>query len=155
MYLKNTLIFIAATVLVVFTFQSCTKEEVAKSVSTFYDNRDSIEGDFTGTLITTSAGIPQSGSKTVTVTKGENGKLIFAIGTDITINTDVAIGTKSSLTGSILQQDVTYKGSTATAIGSGVVGQHFVYTSQLNKLTFGITVTEGSSTKTLVFTGNK
>lgn len=146
-------IFIAAGVAI--SISSCTKEQVATAVSTVYDNRDSVVGTFNGTLVTTISGNAQTASKAVTVSKGSSGKLIISVGSDLTINTDVALGTKSNLTGSILQQDVTYNGSAATLIGKGVVGQHFVYTSTNNSFTFGATITQGSTTADIAFIGTK
>lgn len=146
-------IFIAAGVAI--SISSCTKEQVATAVSTVYDNRDSVVGTFNGTLVTTISGNAQTASKAVTVSKGSSGKLIISVGSDLTINTDVALGTKSNLTGSILQQDVTYNGSAATLIGKGVVGQHFVYTSTNNSFTFGATITQGSTTADIAFMGTK
>lgn len=107
-------IFIAAGVAI--SISSCTKEQVATAVSTVYDNRDSVVGTFNGTMVTTISGNAQSASKAVTVSKGSNGKLVIAIASDLTINTDIALGTKSNLTGSILQQDVSYNGSSATLV---------------------------------------
>ncbi|MFN3446432.1 MAG: hypothetical protein ACK44D_11890, partial [Bacteroidia bacterium] len=112
-------------------------------------------GTFNGTLVTTISGNAQTSSKAVTVSKGSSGKLIIAVGSDFTINTDIALGTKSNLTGSILQQDVTYSGNTASLIGKGVVGQHFVYTSSNNSFTFGATITQGSTTADIAFIGSK
>ncbi len=146
-------IFIAAGAAIFIS--SCTKEQVATAVSTVYDNRDSVEGTFNGTLVTTISGNAQSASKDVTVSKGSNGKLIISVGSDLTINTDIALGTKSNLTGSILQQDVTYSGNSASLIGKGVVGQHFVYTSSNNSFTFGATITQGSTTADIAFMGTK
>lgn len=146
-------IFIAAGVAI--SISSCTKEQVATAVSTVYDNRDSVVGTFNGTLVTTISGNAQTASKAVTVSKGSSGKLIISVGSDLTINTDVALGTKSNLTGSILQQDVTYNGSAATLIGKGVVGQHFVYTSTNNSFTFGATITQGSTSADIAFMGTK
>lgn len=147
-------VFIAAGVAIFIS--SCTKEQVATAVSTVYDNRDSVEGTFNGTVVTTISGNAQTATKDITVSKGSSGKLIIAIANDLTINTDVAIGTKSNLTGSILQQDVTYNGSAATLIGKGVVGQHFIYTSSNNRFTFGVTITQSDSTTAdIVFTGIK
>lgn len=146
-------IFIAAGVAI--SISSCTKEQVATAVSTVYDNRDSVVGTFNGTLVTTISGNAQTASKAVTVSKGSSGKLIISVGSDLTINTDVALGTKSNLTGSILQQDVTYNGSAATLIGKGVVGQHFVYTSTNNSFTFGATITQGSTSADIAFVGTK
>lgn len=146
-------IFIAAGVAI--SISSCTKEQVATAVSTVYDNRDSVVGTFNGTLVTTISGNAQSASKAVTVSKGSNGKLVIAIASDLTINTDIALGTKSNLTGSILQQDVSYNGSSATLVGKGIVGQHFVYTSTNNSFTFGATITQGSTTADIAFMGTK
>ncbi len=146
-------IFVAAGAAIFIS--SCTKEQVATAVSTVYDNRDSVVGTFNGTLVTTISGNAQTASKAVTVSKGSSGKLIISVGSDLTINTDVALGTKSNLTGSILQQDVTYNGSAATLIGKGVVGQHFVYTSTNNSFTFGATITQGSTTADIAFMGTK
>jgi hypothetical protein len=146
-------IFIAAGVAI--SISSCTKEQVATAVSTVYDNRDSVVGTFNGTMVTTISGNAQSASKAVTVSKGSNGKLVITIASDLSINTDIALGTKSNLTGSILQQDVTYNGSAATLIGKGVVGQHFVYTSTNNSFTFGATITQGSTTADIAFVGTK
>ena len=146
-------IFIAAGVAI--SISSCTKEQVATAVSTVYDNRDSVVGTFNGTLVTTISGNAQSASKAVTVSKGSNGKLVIAIASDLTINTDIALGTKSNLTGSILQQDVSYNGSAATLVGKGIVGQHFVYTSTNNSFTFGATITQGSTTADIAFIGTK
>lgn len=146
-------IFIAAGVAI--SISSCTKEQVATAVSTVYDNRDSVVGTFNGTMVTTISGNAQSASKAVTVSKGSNGKLVITIASDLTINTDIALGTKSNLTGSILQQDVTYNGSAATLIGKGVVGQHFVYTSTNNSFTFGATITQGSTSADIAFMGTK
>jgi len=146
-------IFIAAGVAI--SISSCTKEQVATAVSTVYDNRDSVVGTFNGTLVTTISGNAQSASKAVTVSKGSNGKLVIAIASDLTINTDIALGTKSNLTGSILQQDVSYNGSSATLVGKGIVGQHFVYTSANNSFTFGATITQGSTTADIAFIGTK
>lgn len=146
-------IFIAAGVAI--SISSCTKEQVATAVSTVYDNRDSIVGTFNGTIVTTISGNAQSASKAVTVSKGSNGKLVIAIASDLTINTDIALGTKSNLTGSILQQDVSYNGSSATLVGKGIVGQHFVYTSTNNSFTFGATITQGSTTADIAFIGTK
>lgn len=146
-------IFIAAGVAI--SISSCTKEQVATAVSTVYDNRDSVVGTFNGTLVTTISGNAQSASKAVTVSKGSNGKLVIAIASDLTINTDIALGTKSNLTGSILQQDVSYNGSSATLVGKGIVGQHFVYTSTNNSFTFGATITQGSTTADIAFIGTK
>jgi outer membrane lipoprotein-sorting protein len=136
-------------------FSSCTKEQLATTVATIYDNRDSVEGTFNGTLVTTISGNAQSASKAVTISKGSNGKLIISIASDLNINTDIALGTKSNLTGSILQQDVTYNGNSATLVGKGVVGQHFIYTSTNNSFTFGATITQGSSTADIAFIGTK
>lgn len=146
-------IFVAAGAAIFIS--SCTKEQVATAVSTVYDNRDSVVGTFNGTLVTTISGNAQTANKAVTVSKGSSGKLIISVGSDLTINTDVALGTKSNLTGSILQQDVTYNGSAATLIGKGVVGQHFVYTSTNNSFTFGATITQGSTTADIAFMGTK
>lgn len=146
-------IFIAAGVAI--SISSCTKEQVATAVSTVYDNRDSVVGTFNGTLVTTISGNAQSASKAVTVSKGSNGKLVIAIASDLTINTDIALGTKSNLTGSILQQDVSYNGNSATLVGKGIVGQHFVYTSTNNSFTFGATITQGSTTADIAFIGTK
>lgn len=146
-------IFVAAGAAIFIS--SCTKEQVATAVSTVYDNRDSVVGTFNGTLVTTISGNAQSASKAVTISKGSSGKLIISIASDLTINTDVALGTKSNLTGSILQQDVTYNGNAATLIGKGVVGQHFVYTSTNNSFTFGATITQGSTTADIAFMGTK
>jgi hypothetical protein len=151
---KLVLSVIVATGLVIF-ISSCTKDQVASAVSTVYDNRDSVIGTFNGTLVTTISGNAQTAGKAVTISKGNSGKLIISVSSDLTINTDIAIGTKSNLTGSILQQDVTYNGSAATLIGKGVVGQHFVYTSTNNSFTFGATVTQGLTTADIAFTGIK
>lgn len=152
---KLILSVFVAVGLATFTLTSCTKDQVATAVSTVYDNRDSVVGTFNGTLVTTISGNAQTSSKAVTVSKGSSGKLIIAVGSDFTINTDIALGTKSNLTGSILQQDVTYSGNTASLIGKGVVGQHFVYTSSNNSFTFGATITQGSTTADIAFIGSK
>lgn len=146
-------IFIAAGVAI--SISSCTKEQVATAVSTVYDNRDSVVGTFNGTMVTTISGNAQSANKAVTVSKGSNGKLVITIASDLSINTDIALGTKSNLTGSILQQDVSYNGSSATLVGKGIVGQHFVYTSTNNSFTFGATITQGSTTADIAFIGTK
>lgn len=146
-------IFIAAGVAI--SISSCTKEQVATAVSTVYDNRDSVVGTFNGTMVTTISGNAQSASKAVTVSKGSNGKLVITIASDLSINTDIALGTKSNLTGSILQQDVSYNGSSATLVGKGIVGQHFVYTSTNSSFTFGATITQGSTTADIAFIGTK
>jgi hypothetical protein len=137
------------------TLNSCTKDQVATAVTTVYDNRDSVIGSFSGTMVTTISGNAQTATKTVTVAKASSGKLTITVGTDLTINTDIALGTKSNLTGSILQQDVTYNGSAATLVGKGIVGQHFVYTSTNNSFTFGATITQGSTTADIGFIGTK
>ena len=152
---KLVLSVFVAIGLATFTLTSCTKDQVASAVSTVYDNRDSVVGTFNGTLVTTISGNAQTSSKLVTVSKGSSGKLIIAVGSDLTINTDIALGTKSNLTGSIQQQDVTYNGNTASLLGKGVVGQHFVYTSTNNSFTFGATITQGSTTADMVFVGSK
>jgi len=152
---KLVLSVFVAIGLATFTLTSCTKDQVASAVSTVYDNRDSVVGTFNGTLVTTISGNAQTSSKLVTVSKGSSGKLIIAVGSDLTINTDIALGTKSNLTGSILQQDLTYNGNTASLIGKGVVGQHFVYTSSNNSFTFGATITQGSTIADIVFMGTK
>jgi hypothetical protein len=152
---KLVLSVFVAIGLATFTLTSCTKDQVASAVSTVYDNRDSVVGTFNGTLVTTISGNAQTSSKLVTVSKGSSGKLIIAVGSDLTINTDIALGTKSNLTGSIQQQDVTYNGNTASLLGKGVVGQHFVYTSTNNSFTFGATITQGSTTADMVFVGTK
>ena len=145
----------AALGLLIVTLNSCTKDQVASAISTVYDNRDSVIGTYSGTMVTTISGNAQTATKTVTVAKASSGKLTITVGTDLTINTDVAIGTKSNLTGSILQQEVTYNGSNATLIGKGIVGQHFVYTSTNNSFTFGATITQGSITADIGFIGTK
>lgn len=145
----------AALGLLIVTLNSCTKDQVASAISTVYDNRDSVIGTYNGTMVTTISGNAQTASKTVTVAKASSGKLTITVGTDLTINTDIALGTKSNLTGSILQQEVTYNGSTATLIGKGIVGQHFVYTSTNNSFTFGATITQGSTTADIGFVGTK
>ena len=137
------------------TLTSCTKDQVAAAVAAVYDNRDSVVGTFNGTLVTTISGTAQTSTKAVTVSKGSSGKLIITIGSDLTINTDIALGTKSNLAGSILQQDLTYNGSAATLIGKGLVGQHFIYTSSNNSFTFGTAITQGSTTTDIVFMGTK
>ena len=109
-------------------------------------------GFFIVTIFSSNA---QTATKTVTVAKASSGKLTITVGTDLTINTDIALGTKSNLTGSILQQDVTYNGSSATLVGKGIVGQHFVYTSTNNSFTFGATITQGSTTADIGFIGTK
>ncbi len=152
---KLVLSVFVAIGLATFTLTSCTKDQVASAVSTVYDNRDSVVGTFNGTLVTTISGNAQTSSKLVTVSKGSSGKLIIAVGSDLTINTDIALGTKSNLTGSIQQQDVTYNGNTASLLGKGVVGQHFVYTSTNNSFTFGATITQGSTTADMGFIGTK
>jgi hypothetical protein len=141
--------------LATFTLTSCTKDQVAAAVGTVYDNRDSVVGTFNGTLVTTISGSAQTSNKAVTVSKGSSGKLIITTGSDLTINTDIALGTKSNLTGSILQQDITYNGNTASLIGKGIAGQHFVYTSSNNSFTYSATITQGSTTADIVFVGTK
>jgi hypothetical protein len=141
--------------LATFTLTSCTKDQVAAAVGTVYDNRDSVVGTFNGTLVTTISGGAQTSNKAVTVSKGSSGKLIITTGSDLTINTDIALGTKSNLTGSILQQDITYSGNTASLIGKGIAGQHFVYTSSNNSFTYSATITQGNTTADIVFVGTK
>jgi hypothetical protein len=146
-------IFVAAGAAIFIS--SCTKEQVATAVTNVYDNRDSVVGTFNGTLVTTISGNSQSASKSVTVSKGNNGKLTISVASDLNINTDIALGTKSNLTGSILQQDITYNGSAATIMGKGLVGQHFIYTSTNNSFTFGATISQGATTADIAFIGTK
>ena len=141
--------------LATFTLTSCTKDQVAAAVGTVYDNRDSVVGTFNGTLVTTISGSAQTSNKAVTVSKGSSGKLIITTGSDLTINTDIALGTKSNLTGSILQQDLTYNGNAASLIGKGIAGKHFVYTSSNNSFTYSATITQGNTTADIVLVGTK
>jgi hypothetical protein len=152
---KLVLFIFVAFGLASITLTSCTKDQVAAAVGTVYDNRDSVVGTFNGTLVTTISGSAQTSNKAVTVSKGSSGKLTITVSSDLIINTDIALGTKSNLTGSILQQDLTYNGSSASLIGKGVVGQHFVFTSSNNSFTFGATITQGSTTADIAFMGTK